>query len=114
MVIDFGNGPREAVVSVETLTVYEQEFGGADLIRDFMGVQNVSEDVDADSVDFRRVNWTALVRVLWAALRTADPEVVPFREWAASVGDVNLLVVNAQLGREVVRRLFRAGAADPE
>lgn len=114
MRVDYGEGAAEAVVSVETLMVYEQEFGG-DLIRDFLGLQDMAEDEGpSDSVDFRQVNWTALVRVLWAALKVADPGMPRFAEWAAGLGDVDLLAVNAQLGPEVVRRFFRAGASVPE
>lgn len=112
MLIDYGRGPEEAVVSVETLMVYEHEFGG-DMIRDFLGVQDFSEGEGdgGESVDFRQVNWTALVRMLWAALKTANPDLPGFREWGAGLGDVNLLQANSALGAEVVRKFFRAETA---
>lgn len=119
MKIDFGTGEQEVIVSVHTLMVYEQEFSGADLIQDLYKkvVIRKSDDDDDDilaAIDFRNVNWTALTKVLWAALKTADDDLPPFREWSATVGDINLMDLNAQLTPEVERRLFRTGDATSE
>lgn len=112
MRIDYGKGEVEAIMSVETLMVYEQEFD-SDLIRDFLGLQDVSDDEaeGGESLDFRQVNWTALVRVLWASIKVADPDTPSFKEWCRGLGDINLLKVNAALGAEVVRKFFRAEVA---
>lgn len=118
MRIDFGQGEQEVIVSVATLALYEQEFNGADMIQDlYKKVCIRKSDSDDDiiaAIDFRNVNWTALTKVLWAALKTADDDTLPYKEWSVKVGDINLMDLNAQLGPEVERRLFRAGAAATE
>lgn len=112
MRIDYGRGPEEAVLSVHTLMLYEQEFNGADMIQDYYGLsiarkQEYGDDVET-VLDFRNVNWTALVRVLWAALKTADDSLPPFAEWEAGLPDIDLFAVNRELGPEVMRRFFRS------
>ena len=114
MLIDYdGTGPREARLSVLTLMLYEQEFGGADMLADVLGRQDVSGGgADDGTVDFSGVRWGALARALWAALKTADDDVPPFAEWAASVEDgLDLPAVNAALGPEMIRKFFRPRSA---
>lgn len=112
MVIDYGEGEAEALMGVQTMTVYEQEFG-RDIIQDLFGRavvrrQEVEDDVEF-AVDYRDVNWTALVRVLWAAIRTADPETPPFAVWSARVGSLDLNAVNDALYPAAIGAFFHSG-----
>lgn len=114
MKLDYGSGERELVYSVETLLIYEQEFGGADMIKDLFGRVVVRSKADQGddvilALDYRDTNWTAALKALWAGEKTADPDTPPFREWSRKVGDVNLYKVTNAVVPEVQARFFRAG-----
>lgn len=115
MRIDYGQGEQEAVLSIHTMMLYEQEFG-RDIIQDLFGKAKVRKDEEEEdvlfSVDYRDTNWTSAVRVLWAALKTADDSLPPFSEWERSLGAVNLHVVAHALMQEALRQFFRTGASD--
>lgn len=117
MKIDYGDGEREALLGVYALVVYEQEFR-ADLIQDLFGravMRREPEEEDVVfAVDYRDVNWTALTRVLWAALKAADDSVPPFKAWAAALGPVDLNAVHLALVPEALRMFFRTGAGGSE
>lgn len=104
MKVDYGKGEMEAEVSAYTLVIYEQEFGGRDLIGDFFGKSD-------KKLSYATVPWTVAVKVLWAALKTHDDRVAPFRSWVKEVGDVDLLEICLALREECNRRFFRTGAA---
>lgn len=111
MKLDFGYGEQEVICSITTLMVYEQEFK-RDLIQDLFGRMVLRDETEEEGefvLDFRDTNWTALIRVLWAALKTADDSLPPFAEWQANLEDVNLYIVQGVLVPEVQRRFFRAG-----
>lgn len=117
MKIDYGYGEKEIIVSVLTLTLYEQEFQ-SDLIQDLFGRVSV-EDTDASEneiilLDFSRTNWTAVTRCLWACLKTADPSLPSFKSWASSLGKVNLFDLKEELIPVVMENLFCAGASFSE
>lgn len=113
MLIDYGCGPLEARMGVKTMTVYEQEFG-RDIIQDLFGravIRKQAEDDVEFSVDYRDTNWTALVRVLWAALRTADESVPPFEVWGAGIEELDLNAVGDALFPEAYRVFFHTGVS---
>lgn len=95
-------------VSVLTTVIYEQEFG-TDIIKDLFGkvVQDTSNEV---VFDYTTTNWTATLKALWAAVKTANPATPPFQEWADKCGDVDLFEVSGVLMPVVMRGLFRATA----
>lgn len=117
MKIDFGQGEVEIAAGVGMMMIYEQEFN-SDIIKDLYDKVVIrKEDEDEDiiaALDFRKVNWTILVRTLWACMRNADKTLPGFKEWSENVGDINLLDLNAQLMPIVERSLFRTGAAVTE
>lgn len=117
MLIDYGRGEEEAVISVATMMVYEQQFH-SDIIQDLFGRSVIRRKDDSEDilleVDYRDVNWTALVRVLWAALKTADETYPSFREWSLSLGPIDLNDLSAKLIPEAYGQFFRAGAAGSE
>lgn len=117
MLIDYGKGEKEAILSVETMTVYEQEFG-RDIIQDLFGrvvVRKEQHEEDVEfAVDYRDTNWTAIVRVLWAALKTADGSTPSYKEWSKSVGNIDLNAIGRPILDEAWKMFFRAGASDSE
>ena len=108
MVIDYdGKGGGECVFSLKTLVIYEQEFG-RDLIQDVIGRVSVRDDEEGTTLlDLRDTNWTATVRALWAALKTADPALPHFSDWLLRVGDVNLYEINNDVVEGVRLGFFR-------
>lgn len=109
MRFDYGCGEREAKVSALTLVIYEQEFGGADLVKDFYGKVVYRKEKAGETVlDYTRTNWTVALKVLWAALKTADDGLPSFRAWVAGVGDINLIDLSAAVRKECEAHLFRA------
>lgn len=130
MKIKIGEVEKEGILSIETLMVYEEEFG-RDLIQDYFGKVEVrrsdlkdilpEEDAPVEddssieeeqddvlfSIDYTTTNWTAITRVLWAALRTADRSIPAYQSWVKTLEAVNLNEINNQLTPECVRQFFR-------
>lgn len=124
----------DAIMSVYTLALYEQEFQGADLIKDIFGKVEVTEGEIAAAmeggpgegvgedrggqdgavvvIDYGKTNWTALTRCAWACLKAANDRVRPFSEWSREGHDLNLFDAAGEIFPEANRAFFRAGA-DP-
>ena len=121
MRIDYGQGEKEVVASIYTLTIYEQEFK-SDLIADFFGDQTVRKsDLEMEDEDvvvtfrFSDTRFAQVPKVLWACLKAADEFGIPsYKEWAKSVTDVDLFDLNNEVAALVGRAFFRAGVADLE
>lgn len=117
MKLDYGYGEVEALLSVYTLSIYEQEFK-ADLIQDLFGRAVLREEKDEEDVifaiDYRDTNWTALTRVLWASLKAADDSLPSFKEWSKGVGSIDLNAAHRAIVPEAMRQFFRAGVSDSE
>lgn len=133
MNIKIGEEEKEVILSVETLTIYEEEFD-RDLIQDFFGVvkikkddliefdslsdeENSSETSDAEetlndgdevalTIDYTTTNWTSITKVLWAGLRTADRSTPAYAAWVKHLGPINLNAINNQLTPECIRQFF--------
>lgn len=107
MILDYGQGDKELVISIYTLVVYEQEFH-RDLIKDVFGVVEIrNESSDVVSLDYRTVEWTALTRALWAAEKAADASTPGYGEWSAKLGDINLWALAGDFTRALNEHLFR-------
>ena len=117
MKLDYGCGEVEAIFSVETMMVYEQEFG-ADIVQELFGRAVVRREESADDVllaiDYRNVNWTKCVKVLWAAMKTADQSLPPFSQWVKDAGPIDLGTVADRVLSEATKGFFRAGAGDTD
>lgn len=133
MLIDVdGTGAREAVATAWTLALYEQEFG-RDLIADVYGVVDLRRDFyrkgprgEVVAVDYTARDWNAILRALWAMLKTASDialeagdlapnDAVPgFKRWVRSVGAVDMNEVTDAVYRLCNEGFFRAGAGDSE
>lgn len=100
-------------VTFDTALIYEQEFGG-DIIADLFGRQTtdgalfVFDEENLVGIDFTKVRWLSLTKVLWAAMKTADKSVAPYREWARDTGGVNLLEARRLMQEAVNDCFFRA------
>lgn len=111
--IDYGEGPKPVEASILSLVTYEQEFG-SDLIKDVFGKVELDDSAGDDATfvyDFGKTNWTALCRALWAFLRTADPSVPAFEEWARGVSGVNMHRVSREIFQLANDAFFRPQAA---
>ncbi len=112
MKITIGEEDFEATMGVGTLVAYEEEFG-RDLIQDVFGKVKVEDPKKAEEdglvmvLDYTQTEWTALLRVAWAAIRTADPSLPGFKEWAAGVGEVNFNTISGQVIPAAMRQFFR-------
>lgn len=63
-------------------------------------------------IDYTQDNWEAGLRCMWAMMRTADEaagaKTVPYRQWVAGLGPVNMSEVSQAVYQETQRGLFRA------
>lgn len=117
--IELGGKTYKAEVTFYTSYLYEAEFR-SDLIKDLFGMQESEDPVSLDgsdkivSIDFTKTNWIATMKVLWAALKTANPSTPSFANWMKKTSGVNLWLVNEQLGAEVVDCFFHTDVAREE
>ena len=116
--VDLNGETLKAEVSFYTSLLYEQEFS-SDMLEDFLGVQTFDETVKVGpdgivKVDFTKSNWTVIMKGIWAALKTANPDTPGFAKWMRSAKGANLWDLKDVIGDEVADCFFRAGAAGEE
>lgn len=127
--IEINGQKKKAEVSFKTAFLYEAEFG-KDIIQDFFGVvsdENNSalgfETVKDDSgeeveviarIDFTKINWLATIRVLWAAMKTADPSTKPFDAWSSKIDGVDMMGVRIAVAEAMNDCFFRSEAPQKE
>lgn len=111
--IEIDGEKRQAIASVLTLTLYEQEFGKG-LIEDLFGKVKASTKEDDVVLDFTTTDWTAMMRALWACLKTADDSVPCFAQWQREATGLSVFDVSALLNREFSGAFFRAPDRTPE
>lgn len=127
MLIEIGDyGEVEAVATAYTLVIYEQEFGGRDLIADVFGRHEGADDGGKVVVDFTSDNWLSELRAVWAMVRTAydlaydrgdaapNDKPKPFREWVKGVGKLDMRSLSVALVTECMDGFFHSGAAASE
>jgi len=123
-----------AEVSFYTAQLYEAEFK-RDLIQDLFGIQTAEPSVEFNeigdkpedvqkfldspgdyiaSVDFTKVSWNVVSKVLWAAIKTANPSAPGFMQWSKATKGVNLWLVQEQIGEEVSDCFFRTATAEED
>lgn len=112
MVIDYGSGEVEVLVTPWTLVIYEQEFQ-SDMVQDVLGkvvVRNEESEEGAITVfDYRDVNWTSYIKALWACMKAADDSLPCFKQWSKGIDGINILDVSQQLTPAIEEGLFRSG-----
>jgi len=110
------NGKQvKAEVSFYTAVIYEQEFM-SDMLQDFFGVQKADSpiDVDGDSIikiDFTKINWASAMKVLWAAVKTANDSTAAYSTWMKKAKGANMWLIREQLADEISDCFFRAEPA---
>lgn len=109
-------------VSFYTALLYEQEFKRK-MVQDYMNGQDYRQlpkldaegnEVKGESVlvlDFESIDWLVVMRVLWAALKTASDDVAPFEAWMRGVTDADLWDVRNLLDPLVADCFFRSAAS---
>lgn len=124
MLINIGDyGEVEAIATAYTLVVYEQEFGGSDLIADVFGRHEATRGDSGELVvDFTSDNWLPELKALWAMVVTAyelrydrgdaAPNDRPksFKQWVKGVGKLNMRDVSYRLVEECMDGFFHTGA----
>lgn len=113
MVITVNGEAREAAMSILTLSLYEQEFDGADMIADLNGKVRVNDEEEGVLFDYGRVPWEKIMQGAWAMLKTADPSTPHYQKWAAGVTQVNAFELRNVLS-DLISDTFFHIAATPE
>ena len=112
--IEIAGKVRTAKVTFKTAVVYEAEFH-SDLTKDFFGKQVYREEdrqpEDGLTIDFTATNWNVVMKVLWAALKTADPRLPGFERWADETEGANLWYAAEVLAIECADCFFRPDSA---
>ena len=128
MLVNIGDyGEVEAVATARTLVIFEQEFGGGDLVGEVFGRHEGSDDGSGGVViDFTSENWLSELKALWAMVCTAyeiaydrgdaAPNARParFGEWVKGVGKLNMRDVSTAVVAECIDGFFHSGAAASE
>ena len=111
------NGKRhKAKVTFKTAFIYEAEFH-SDLTKDFFGKQVFKEEKaeeKAITIDFTATNWNAVMRVLWAAMKTADPSLPGFERWSEEAEGANLWYAAEVLSMECADCFFRPDSSSED
>lgn len=105
----------KADVTFYTAQLYEAEFR-SDMIKDLFGEQTMEPDVEMSGgsivrIDFRKTNWLATAKVLWAAVKTADESTPSYTSWMKATKGLNMWLISEVLSAEVADCFFRAEAA---
>ena len=111
MIVETDKGSFEAKYNFYTLYLYEQEFDGRDMIQDVYGDGTVVSDSTGAYLNIAAVNWTAIVKALWAGAKCADPRTPRFSDWAAQDNGIDLFNVAGDVVAEMNKELFRFGVA---
>lgn len=112
MEFDIDGKKVEGSFTVETLVVYEQEFG-RDLVQDYYGRPTEDEDDGSVIFDFTKTNWTTITKVMWAAIKTANPKTKPYQKWVKGKTGLNLYDSALKIFEAVQDGLFRPSPARP-
>ncbi len=108
----------KASYSIWALSLYEQEFGGANMLGDLFGVQVFDAPTDGEGedggegkksefkLDFTANDWAMLSRVLWAGVKNEDDSTPSFAEWAKSVESYKIFEIAGKVPNEVMRVCF--------
>lgn len=115
LVLDIGGEEVRGLLSAETLVLYEEEFDGADMVKDLYGRQEVRRDDDDPDIlmvfDYTQTNWTAVTKSMWAVIRTNDPSLPHYKVWLRGLPDINLVEVQNQLVPAMEDCFFRGRLA---
>lgn len=114
---DVNGEKKTAEVTFYTAQLYEAEFM-SDIIADLFGSLNANdaefsfEDGALVGIDFTKVSWTSVTKALWAAVKTADANTVPYPIWVRGMDGVNLWDVRDALIDAMSECFFRSETAE--
>lgn len=127
--VEINGRKKKAEISFKTAFIYEAEFG-KDIIQDFFGVVSDAnnsalgfETVKDDSgeeheviarIDFTKIDWLATIRVLWAAIKTADQNTKPFEVWSSKIDGVDMMGVRIAVAEAMNDCFFRPEATQAD
>ena len=116
--VEIDGKKQKAEVSFYTAQLYESEFR-KDIIQDLFGQQSLLTPIQMEgeevvSIDFTKVNWLSVAKVLWAALKTADESTPNYTAWMKATKGLNMWLVQEQLASEVADCFFRAAPSREE
>ena len=74
----------------------------------------ISTDNNEFKVDFTKVNWLAVTRVLWAAVKTVKPNTPAYAEWMKKTQGVDTWTVRQKVDEAITECFFRSEAAGEE
>lgn len=117
--VEINGKKHKADVTFYTAYVYEAEFGSK-LVQDYMqGADYDEAEVDGEKVavvKFETIDWMTVMRVLWAAMKTAKDSTPPFEEWMRKAGGADLWDIRSYLDSAITECFFRSlgGGAEGE
>ena len=115
--VEINGKKQKADMSFYTAWLYESEFNSK-LVQDYTGGAEYEEaDVDGRKVavvDFGSIDWVVIMRILWAAIKTAKESTPPFDEWLKKSRDANLWDIRNDLDAAITDCFFRASAGGAE
>jgi len=119
--VSINGEPVEGDVTFLTAVIYEQEFS-RDIIKDLFGKQDAEsgaieiagkgDKARIVSIDYTKVDWTNVMRAVWAAIRTADDSVPSFKAWMKSVRNANSWELRSMVVDAAYDCFFRAELAE--
>ena len=117
MRIDYdGTGEKDIVLNLPAAVIYEHEFH-SDMFQDVIGRVVIRHDDDEDGtllMDYRDVNWTAIMKALWAGLKAADDSTPSFPVWSRHLKPMNLYALNVAVITELRENFFRLDSEGEE
>lgn len=117
-----GLGEVRLRATMLTLVIYEQTFGGKDMIADVFGRQSAKDDGAGYVVDFTADNWLAISRAAWAMSETEwqlrndagdatqNERPKPYKQWVREVGHSNMRDLSFAVTAEMLDGFFWDGA----
>lgn len=94
-----------------TLWIYKKRFN-EDLLAQLAKMENANKG--GGEVDASQIGFFDLVQMIWAMAKTANPTIVDFEPWLASMGDeLDFMSIDyGSIISELLRGFFRGGAKD--
>ena len=121
-----GLGEVRMQATMLTLVIYEQSFGGNDMVAGVFAWHEAEDAGREYFVEFTADDWLAVSRAVWAMSETewqlrndrgdATPNErpKPYKQWVREVGQVNMTQLSMAVASEMWDGFFHTGAAASE
>lgn len=108
--LPIGDKEHDAIFSVWTLTIYEQEFK-SDMIKDVLGkITPTNDDVNYLTASWNTFGWNEISKAAWAAIKAADDTLPSYEQWAKEVDGVDLDAINDVVIPQMLEKFFPSRA----